>query len=124
MNNPKNKRKKTQKASQQEVKTENIPIKNFVMQIRIKITEKKRKKAAKKAKKQECLKCKYQKLMEQGKVIFDNWDQKGKPPKKLIEIQKQLLKLKKAIKQQKIDEELEYCAEHPEIFEFLPSEWA
>lgn len=74
-------------------------------------------------KKQECLKCKYQKLMKEGKEIFDKWDQKGKPPKTLIKIQKELIKLKKLIKNQKIDQELEFCAEHPEIFEFLPSEW-
>lgn len=84
---------------------------------------KKKKLSARKAKKQECLKCKYEKLMQEGKRIFDNWDQKGKPPKRLVSIQKELLKLKKAIKQQKIDEDLMFCAEHPEVFEFLPSEW-
>lgn len=77
----------------------------------------------KKVKKQECLKCKYQKLMKQGEKIFDSWDQTGKPPKKLVAIQKELIKLKKAIKQEQIDEDLEFCAEHSEVFEILPSEW-
>lgn len=75
------------------------------------------------AKKQECLKCRYQKLMDEGKTLFDRWDQKGKPPKRLIAIQKELIKLKKAIKQEHVDEDLEFCAEHAEVFEFLPSEW-
>jgi len=77
----------------------------------------------KKREKQECLKCKYQKLMKEGKKIFDSWNKKGKLPKELINIQKKLIKLKKQIKQQKINEELEFCAEHPEIFEFLPNQW-
>lgn len=81
------------------------------------------KKEKKIEKQQECLKCQYNKLMKEGKEIFDRWDQKGKPPKKLIIIQKKLIKLKKIIKQKRINEELEFCAEHPEIFEFLPSEW-
>lgn len=73
-------------------------------------------------KKEECLKCKYQKLMEEGREIFDTWNQIGKPPKKLIMIQKELIKLKKGIKKQKIEQGLEFCAKHPEVFEFLPSE--
>lgn len=76
-----------------------------------------------KKKKEECLKCKYHKLMEEGRDIFNKWNQKGKLPKKLVAIQKELIKLKKAIKNQKIDEELEFCVKHPEIFEFIPSKW-
>lgn len=80
-------------------------------------------KRSKNIKKLECLKCKYDKLMQEGKEIFDRWDQKGKPPKRLVVIQKKLIKLKKEIKKREVDEKYEFCAEHPEIFEFLPSEW-
>lgn len=69
------------------------------------------------------LKRKYQKLLKQGKKIFDTWDQKSKPPKKLIVIQKRLKQLYQEIERQKIDDELQFFAENPEVYEFLPSEW-
>lgn len=80
-------------------------------------------KKKKSAKKKASLKDKYDKLMKEGQKIFDHWNQKDKPPKRLIVIQKQLIKLRKKIKQQHIDEDLEFYAEHPEVYEFLPSEW-
>lgn len=69
------------------------------------------------------LKRKYQKLMKQGKKLFDAWDQKEKPPKKLVEIQKKLRQLYQEIELQKLDDELQFFAENPEVYEFLPSEW-
>ncbi|MDQ7982747.1 MAG: hypothetical protein REH79_00820 [Spiroplasma sp.] len=68
------------------------------------------------------LKRKYQKLMQQGKKIFDKWDQESKPPKKLVIIQKKLRALRKEIENEKLDGELQFLAEHPEIYEFLPNE--
>lgn len=69
------------------------------------------------------LKRKYQKLLKQGKKIFDTWDQETKPPKKLIVIQKKLRQLYQEIETQRLDDELQFFAEHPEVYEFLPSEW-
>lgn len=69
------------------------------------------------------LKRKYQKLLKQGKKLFATWDQKSKPPDKLIIIQKQLRALYQEIEQQKNDDELQFFAENPEVYEFLPSEW-
>lgn len=70
-----------------------------------------------------CLKCQYEDLYQAGKKIFEEWDQKGTPPKELLKIQKQLLKLKKQIEKAKIDSSLEFCAEHPEVYEYLPLDW-
>ncbi|MCL6428506.1 hypothetical protein LT335_00045 [Spiroplasma sp. JKS002669] len=69
------------------------------------------------------LKRKYHKLLRRGKKIFATWDQKSKPPDKLIVIQKQLRQLYQEIEQQKIDDELQFFAENPEVYQFLPSEW-
>ncbi len=69
------------------------------------------------------LKRKYQKLLKQGKKLFIAWDQKSKPPDKLVVIQKQLRQLYQEIEQQKNDDELQFFAENPEVYEFLPSEW-
>lgn len=69
-----------------------------------------------------CLNCQYEQLIKNGKAIIDAWDKKPPTPPKLVVIQKQLAKLKVKIDQHKNDEELKFCAQHPEIFEFLPLE--
>lgn len=77
----------------------------------------------KKIKKQKCLECEYYKLMKKGKKIFDKWNQKNKPPKALIKIKKQIINVKAMIKQEEIEERLNFCAQHPEIIELQPNEW-
>lgn len=70
----------------------------------------------------ECLKCQYEKLFKIGKVLFDKWDKQGAPPAELIKIKEELNQLKTKIELHKNDEELKFCAAHPEIFDFLPLE--
>lgn len=77
----------------------------------------------KKEKNDNCLKCQYHELFEKGKKIFNEWDKKNPAPKQLVSIQKQLTKIKKSIKIQHKENELKFCSNHPEIIEFLPSEW-
>lgn len=70
------------------------------------------------------LKRKYHKLLKRGRKFFNAWDQKGKPPEKLVVIQKQLRELYQEIENQKTEEGLQFFAENPEVYEFLPSELA
>lgn len=70
----------------------------------------------------DCLKCQYHALVKEGKNIIDGWNKQPPTPKKLIAIQEALAKLQSEIIEQKNDVELKFCADHPEIFEFLPIE--
>lgn len=70
----------------------------------------------------DCLKCQYDACLKEGKSIIDAWDKQPPTPKRLVEIQQTLTKLQSEIAEHKNDAELKFCAEHPEIFEFLPIE--
>lgn len=72
--------------------------------------------------KNSCLKCQYEKLFKTGKTLFDEWDKQPPAPAQLLKIKKQLNELKIKIEEQKNDSELKFCANHPEIFDFLPLE--
>lgn len=69
-----------------------------------------------------CLKCQYEKLFKSGKILFDKWDKEPPAPPQLLEIKKLLNELQVKIEEHKNDEELKFCANHPEIFDFLPLE--
>lgn len=69
-----------------------------------------------------CLKCQYENLFKAGKILFDKWDKQPPAPAQLLEIKNQLNELKTKIEDHKNDEELKFCANHPEIFDFLPLE--
>ncbi|WP_375317848.1 hypothetical protein [Spiroplasma endosymbiont of Virgichneumon dumeticola] len=72
--------------------------------------------------KSDCLRCQYNSLIKEGKIIIDGWDKQPPTPERLVEIQQILAKLQSEIEEHKNDAELKFCADHPEIFEFLPIE--
>lgn len=74
------------------------------------------------AKDSKCLKCQYEQFFKIGKILFDKWDKQPPAPVELVEIKKQLNELKIKIEAHSNDEELRFCANHPEIFDFLPLE--